>query len=471
MAADLFPRMFGVRQHFPKSPPVDIRATLQQEFAKIRSQLEPGANIAVAVGSRGITNLQSIVASVVDLLKSAGAKPFIVPAMGSHGGATPEGQKEILAEYGITEARLDVPIQAAMEVERLGATEDGVDVFFSEATLRSDGVVVINRVKPHTDFSSDSLGSGVLKMLVVGLGKRIGAANFHLSAARFGYEHVLRSIARVTMRSAPVLCGVAIVENQFHETAVLKVLLPEEFEEREGELFREAKRLMPQLPFDDVDLLIVDRLGKNISGAGMDPNITGRWVHGYSSMLGSQNQAFGGVWPSSATASSALSTVVEGSAANSIPSVSAPGDGRTPLSTPNQAGPTVRRLFVRDLTPETHGNAIGVGLADLTTSRLVQGMDKQVTYINALTSLSPNCAKIPIYFDTDREAITRALASLPVADPRQAKIIRIHDTLSLEKLEVSEAYTEALKRRPELEAITEPQEMRFGPADNLAEMS
>jgi len=427
MPTDPFPRMFGVRQLFPKSPPVDIRATLEQEFAKVRSQLKPGANIAVAVGSRGITNLQSIVASVVDLLKIAGAKPFIVPAMGSHGGATSEGQSEILAEYGITEARMGVPIQAAMEVERLGATEDGVEVFCSTAALRSDGVVVINRVKPHTDFSSDSLGSGVLKMLVIGLGKRIGAATFHLSAARLGYEHVLRSIARVTLRSAPVLCGVAIVENQFHETASLKVLQPNEFEAREGELFREAKRLMPKLPFDDVDLLIVDRLGKNISGAGMDPNITGRWVHGYSSMLGSHNQT--------------------------------------------QTGPTVRRLFVRGLTPETHGNAIGVGLADLTTSRLVQGMDKQVTYINALTSLSPNCAKIPIYFDTDREAITRALASLPVSDVRQAKIIRIHDTLSLEKLEVSEAYTDTLKRRQELEAISEPQEIRFDRADNLAEMS
>ena len=261
-------------------------------------------------------------------------------------------------------------------------------------------------------------------MLVVGLGKRIGAANFHLSATRFGYEPMLRSIARVLLRSAPVLAGVAIVENQFHETAALSVLEPEEFEAAEQELFRHAKALMPKLPFDEVDLLIVDRIGKNISGAGMDPNITGRWVHGYSSMMGGQNQP----------------------------------------------GPAVRRLFVRDLTPETNGNAIGVGLADLTTSRLVQAMNREVTYLNALTSLTPNCAKIPIYFDTDREAISRALASLAFEDARQAKILRIADTLSLEKLEVSEAYAEAILRRPDLETLTPLKERGFDEVGNLPEL-
>src|SRR5205085_9317971 len=290
MAANPFPKMLAVRQHFPKSPPVDVRSTLREQWAKAPIQLKSGASIAVAVGSRGITNLQSVVACVIDLLKSAGAKPFIVPAMGSHGGATPEGQTEILAEYGVSEARLGVPIKAAMEVERLGAAGDGINVFFSAEAFRSDGIIIINRVKPHTDFSSDSLGSGLLKMLVVGLGKRIGAANFHLSSTRFGYEPVLRSIARVILASTPVLCGVAIVEDQSHETAAVTLLKKEELEAREADLFRMAKGLMPRLPFEDVDLLIVDRLGKNISGAGMDPNITGRWVHGYSSMLGGQNQ-------------------------------------------------------------------------------------------------------------------------------------------------------------------------------------
>ena len=421
MAVNSFPAMLAIRQRFAKSPTIDFRVAVKQEFAKIQNQIKPGASIAVAVGSRGITNLQGIVASVLELLKAAGAKPFIVPAMGSHGGATPEGQKSLLAEYGISEAQLQVPIKAGMEVERLGVTEDGVDVFFSVAALHSDGIFLINRIKPHTDFSSDSIGSGLVKMLVVGLGKRIGAANYHLSSTRFGYEHVLRATARVTLRAAPVLGGLAIVEDQSHQTASLTILKAAELEAREAGLFCESKRLMPKLPFDEVDLLIVDRLGKNISGAGMDPNITGRWVHGYSSMLGK----------------------------------------------PAEVGPAVRRLFVRDLTPETHGNAIGVGLADFTTARLVRGMDLPVTYINSLTSLSPNCAKIPIHFETDREAITQALDSLSLLEPREAKIIRIRDTLSLEKLEVSEAYTEALGGRTDLEQLGGPAPMEFDGAENL----
>jgi nickel-dependent lactate racemase len=212
---------------------------MQGGFAAVRARLKPGAAVAVAVGSRGITNLQAIVGQVLDELRGAGAVPFIVPAMGSHGGATPEGQVELLGEYGITETRMQAPIRAAMEAERIGVTEDGVDVFFSAEALRADGVVVINRVKPHTDFQSDTLGSGLQKMLVVGLGKRVGAANYHTSASRFGYEHVIRTSARVTLSKAPILCGVAIVENQFHETARLEVVLPADLERRESELFAE----------------------------------------------------------------------------------------------------------------------------------------------------------------------------------------------------------------------------------------
>src|SRR5438876_9195445 len=224
-SANLFPRMFPVRQKFPLSPPLDVAAAVQSEFRakKVLANLTPGARIAVATGSRGIANIEKIVLSVLSELKAGGAKPFILPAMGSHGGATPEGQTEVLAEYGVTEARFKVPVKAVMEVERLGATEDGVEVFFSTEALRSDGVVVINRIKPHTDFSSDSLGSGLIKLLVVGLGKRMGAANFHVAAARLGYARVLPGIARVTLRSAPILCGVGVVEDQFHETAAIAV--------------------------------------------------------------------------------------------------------------------------------------------------------------------------------------------------------------------------------------------------------
>jgi hypothetical protein len=378
----------------------------------------------VAVGSRGIANLQAIVAGVLENLKVASAQPFIVPAMGSHGGATPEGQKELLAEYGITEAALGVPIRAGMEARCLGRTGDGVDVFFSEEALKADGVVVVNRVKPHTDFLSDTLGSGLMKMLVVGLGKRVGAANYHTSASRFGYEHVIRTSARVTLRTAPILFGVGIVENQFHDTARLAVVLPEDMERREGELFVEARRLMPRLPFDDIDLLIVDRVGKNVSGSGMDPNIIGRSLHGYSALLGERS-----------------------------------------------GNPSIRRIVVRDLTPESHGNATGVGLADFTTTRLVRQMDARVTYLNSLTALSLQSAKIPIYFETDREVVAAALESLAMRDTTQAKVVRIQDTLSLERLAVSESYAESVRERSDLEAMSEARAMTFDAEGSLAALN
>jgi len=417
-----FPRMIAVRQKFPVSRPLDIPAAVQHEFRaqNVLSRLQPGAQIAVGVGSRGITNIKHIVAAVLDELKAAGAKPFIIPAMGSHGGATPEGQIGVLESYGITEHSVGVPIRASMEVERLGTSADGVEVFCSVEALRSDGIVIVNRVKPHTDFTGTH-GSGVMKMIVIGLGKRTGAATCHGAAARLGFERVIRGVARVTLRRAPILCGVAIVENQFHDTARIAVLNPGEIETREKELLEEARRLMPRLPFDDIDVLIVDRIGKNISGSGMDPNVTGRWVHGYS----------------------------------------------TSLAEDNRQSPRIRRIFVRDLTPETHGNAIGIGFADIATTRLVNAMDKRVTYVNAMTSLTPHGAKIPIHFDTDRECIEQALASLAIPDVRQAKVVRIADTLSLVNLEVSEAFDNTVRERTDLEAVGELAEMKFDSADDL----
>ena len=418
----LFPRMFAVRQKFPASAPLNLPAVVHDEFKtqNVLSSLRPGAQLAVAVGSRGITHIKDIVAAVLSELKAAGAKPFIIPAMGSHGGATAEGQIGVLESYGITEQSMGVSIRASMEVERLGASADGVDVFCSVEALRSDGIVLINRVKPHTDFSGTH-GSGVMKMIVIGLGKRTGAATCHGAAGRLGLERAIHGIARVTLRRAPILCGVAIVENQFHDTARIAVMHPAEIETREKELLEEARQLMPRLPFDDIDLLIVDRIGKNVSGSGMDPNVTGRWVHGYS----------------------------------------------TSLADDNRQSPRIRRIFVRDLTPESHGNAIGIGFADITTTRLVNAMDKPVTYVNALTSLTPHGAKIPIHFDTDRECIGQALATLAIPDTRQAKVVRIADTLSVVNLEVSEAYAELVKQRGDLETVEAPREMLFDGMNNL----
>lgn len=414
------PKMFRVRQIFPKPPPLDIRATLDAEFHKLRPQIKPGARIAVGVGSRGIAHLSTIIAALLDQLRAAGARPFIIPAMGSHGGATPQGQSEVLAGYGITEAAMNAPIHPSLEVRQVGNSADGVPVFCGVEALAADGIVLVNRVKPHTDFSG-TLGSGLLKMCVIGLGKHAGATAMHAAASRLGHERVIRGMAHVLLHAAPVLGGVAILENQFHDTARLVVLPRKEMETAEDALLAEARALMPLLPFDEIDLLIVDHLGKNISGAGMDPNVIGRGVHGYSSSL-----------------------MREG-----------------------RPAPFIRRIFVRDLTPETHGNAIGIGLADVTTTRLVRAMDHRVTSINALTALTPQSAKLPIHFDTDREAIGMTLTSLALPDPREARVVRISDTLSLTDMEASEALAEEVKERSNLTPTSDPEEMQFDGEGNL----
>lgn len=414
------PRLLRIRQNFPTSAPLDLRAVLSSQFEKLRPRISAGGRIAVGVGSRGITHLPEIVAATLDLLRGSGAQPFIIPAMGSHGGATPEGQREVLASYGITESAMGVPIRDSLEVRQVGATAEGVPVVCSTEALAADGIVLINRIKPHTDFFG-ALGSGLLKMCVIGLGKRTGATAMHLAATQFGYERIIRSMAGVLLQSAPVLGGVAILENQFHDTARLLVIPHEEMMTAEDTLLAEARALMPLLPFDEIDLLIVDRIGKNISGAGMDPNVINRSVHGYDSL---------------------------------------PMRGDRPA-------PFIRRIFVRGLTPETHGNAIGIGMADATTARFVREMDSRVTSINSLTALTPQSAKIPIAFDTDSEAIERMLASLPLPDSRAARIVRIADTLSLTEMEISEPLWNEVRTQPQLIALTEPHDLTFDAEGNL----
>ena len=411
--------MLRVRQRFPASPRLNVEATVGEALAGFTGSLRPHARVAVAVGSRGITDLELMVRTAIRVLKQAGTEPFILPAMGSHGGATPAGQTTLLAEYGITEVQLGVPVRAAMEVAEIGVTGDGLAVVCSVEALRADAVLLVSRSKPHTDFGG-AVGSGLLKMLVVGLGKHAGAASFHRAAARFGHERVLRESARVLRRRVPLLGGLAIIENQRHETARIEFVRPEEFESREETLCAEARALMPTLPFDTVDLLIVDRLGKNISGTGMDPAVIGRLIHGYSLSEG-----------------------------------------------PDQVPPRVRRLFVRDLTPESHGNAIGIGLADFTTTRLVRAMDPRATAINALTALSLQGAKIPIHFDTDREVMMQAWGTLPFVTPTSARLVRLRDTLSVEMLEVSEACLAAPEAAGRLEPLGQPQELRFEADGNL----
>jgi hypothetical protein len=409
-------KMIPVRQKFPASPKIDVRAELRKQF---RPAVKPGARIAVGAGSRGITNLSAVIGETLKILKEAGANPFLVPAMGSHGGATAEGQIQILSEYGVTEAAMGAPFRASMETVSLGRTEDGVDVRFSKEALDSDGIVVINRVKPHTDFGPP-LGSGLVKMIAIGFGKQHGAASYHAAASRLGMERVIRTVSKVVLPRVPILAGIGLIEDTFHETARLVVVKAAEIEAREVELQIEARRLMPRLPFDEADLLIIDWIGKNISGAGMDPNITGRPVHGYSSKLAEHTTK-----------------------------------------------PMLHRVYVRDLTPESHGNAIGIGMADFASAKLVKSIDAAATSMNALTALSINSFKIPISFQNDREAIRRALDTVPLANGGTHRVVRIESTLSLEKVEVSEAYADELKKRSDLEPLGPARDIRFDAEGNL----
>ena len=415
-----FPKMFRVHQRFDATSPVDVAASVAAGFPVIHDRLKPGMQVAVGVGSRGISNLAKVVAAVISELKSAGTEPFIIPAMGSHGGATPEGQAGLLADYGVTEASMGVPVRASMEVKSLGQVDDGQDVPWSSEALAADGVVVINRIKPHTDFAGP-MGSGLTKMLVVGLGKHTGASAYHAAALKLGYEEALTRLAKVVFERAPVLGGVAIVENAMHDSARVEVLAADVIPQREPELCAEAAAMMPALPFDEIDLLIVDQIGKNISGTGMDTNTIGRSVHGYHLM------------PEHVTAK-----------------------------------PFIWRIFVRGLTPETHGNAIGIGLAEATTRRLVAEVDAAALRTNVLTSRAVQCAKLPMDFETDAEAIRAMLLSLPDSDPAKARVVRIRDTLSLGTLEVSAALAAEVAAHSAFELLGQAESMKFGADCNLS---
>jgi Domain of unknown function (DUF362) len=423
----MIPKMIELRQTYPPSRQLDLPALVAGRFQQsgILTRIHPGMSIAVGVGSRGIANLDSIVKALLQVLKNAGAQPFIVPAMGSHGGATPEGQAKVLADYGVTAESMGVPIDASMEVRKIGTAFGSRDVVFSAAALAADAVIPINRVKPHTDFHGP-FGSGIQKMLAIGFGKQIGANLTHRAAAHEGYLEAFREYARVVLASVPVLCGVAIVEDQHHQTSEIEVLPHDSIVTGEARLIEVATALLPRLPFEQIDFLIVDEMGKEISGTGMDTNVIGREIHGYSSSLRSNGHA-----------------PIDGSSIH------------------------IHRILVRDLSAGTKGNGTGLGLADFATTRLVNALDLRSTYVNALTSLGLLTPKIPIHFDTDREAIEQGIASLASDDTTRLRIVRIANTLKLDRILVSEACTGELRGRPGVTLAASAHEMPFDAAGNL----
>jgi hypothetical protein len=414
--------MISVTRQRLRVPPCDYANVLPRQFADtgVLSQLRPGARIAIAVGSRGISNLKEIVSVVIETVRRAGGIPYVVPAMGSHGGGTPEGQAHVLADYGLTPESLGVRFETRMDVRCLGTSENGVEVMFSEAALESDGIIVINRVKPHTDFHG-AIGSGILKMTAIGLGKYQGAGICHAAARRLGHEAVIRAAARVILTKAPILCGVAIVEDGDHKTADVQVLAPQNLEQREEALLVKAQSLMPKLPFNEIDLLVVDFMGKDLSGSGMDTNVIGRSVHGYS----------------------------------------------TSLHGTEVRKAQVDRIFVRELTPASNGNATGIGLADFTTTRAVRQINHRASYTNALTAMVPSAVKIPIYFDTDREVLSWAIASLALPEPAMPRIVRIANTLSLDRFQASEWYADQILAQSDLGVTRTAHDMEFDSESNL----
>jgi hypothetical protein len=400
--------MVRIRQRFPNPRVGDIETAVEEGFHAANADIRwpERGEIAVVVGSRGIADIHQVAKVVVDHLKRRGYAPFIVPGMGSHGGATAEGQRQILESLGVTEEFVGAPIRSSMEVVQVGELPNGLPVYMDKLAYLADGIVVINRVKPHTAFRGP-YESGIVKMIAIGLGKQKGAEACH----KLGFGHMAKHIvqvAEVSLGTGKILCGVAIIENAYDQVAEIHVLAANRILEREPALLEKAKRYMPRILVDDIDVLVVDEIGKDISGDGMDPNITGRYA--------------------------------------------------TPYAT---GGPNVRRICVRRLTERTHGNANGLGVADTTTRQVLDAIDFLKTYPNALTSTVIEPVKLPMVLDNDRLAIQAAVKTSNVLREEDVRMVHIRNTLRLDVIRISESLLPVVQGRSEVEVLSEPQEWIF----------
>jgi hypothetical protein len=381
-------RLLLIRQHWPDLRLRDVGGEAYRQLAgsDFAARLAPGARVAIGVGSRGIANIGVIVQSAVKYWRDAGMQPFIFPAMGSHGAATAEGQADVLAHFGITARSLGCPIVSRLDVVSLGTTDDGIEVFIDEAAHASDGVMLVGRVKWHTNFTG-AIESGLVKMTAIGLGKFAGARRYHGYAQRLGLEHVIRTVGRQVLRSGKIVGGLAILEDAHHNTAKIAAVPAELLEAREEEHLALAKSWMPRLPCD-LDVLIVDEIGKNISGTGMDAKVVNR---------GTRSEY--NPWPGL---------------------------------------PTVERIFVRGLSPLSSGNAVGIGLADVTTDRFVSQIDWTPTMVNAQSAGSPSRIRVPVHFAADRECLEWVASTVGKVDPSHVTYGWIRNTLELDRVCLSE---------------------------------
>jgi hypothetical protein len=399
------PRMALVEQRV--SSPAALTDIGESIREALRSIELPRGSVAIGVGSRGVARIGEVVAALVEALKEAGAEPFVVPAMGSHGASTAEGQARVLEHLGVCEREIGCPVRATMETVLLGETTCGVQVFMDCNAYDADSVIVVNRIKPHSAFRGP-VESGPTKMLAVGLGKQKGAHSIHSA----GWEKIHRTIpeaARVATESGKVAFGIAVLENPDEEPYKVVAIPAGELEEREAPLLEEAKQNLLRLPFVTLDVLVVDEIGKNISGDGADPNVTGRYPTPYAS-----------------------------------------------------GGPEVERMVFLGLTEETVGNANGVGVADVVSERLASKMDLPSTYLNALTSTTPEPVKLPMVMPTDRLAIAAAIGMCAGVSPEEARVVRIKNTLKLRRMHISEALLPEVEKHERLHVVQEPTPMRFG---------
>ena len=400
MNTQLIPKLIKIKQILPGIKLFNIRDVIFEEVQKVGFSLKPGSRIAIAVGSRGIANISDITKAIVDVVKYSGGIPFIVPAMGSHGGADAKGQSEVLKSYGVTEEYLNVPIKSSMDVVEIYSDDTSYKIYMDKLAFEADGVIVVNRIKVHTDYHGPT-ESGLLKMLVIGLGNHRQATEVHRYGV-YGLKEMIPQFARQIIKHGNIVLGVGIVENAYDETMIIKAILPDYIEKEEIELLKISRKNMPSLPTDTLDVLIVDRIGKDISGTGLDTNIV----------------------------------------------------GRIRIDTEKDPDiPRIKRIVITDLTQGSHGNAVGMGIADFMTERLKKKIDFKATYENVVTATFVERGKMPIVATSDRIAVEYALKTCGPIKPENAKIIRIKDTLHLNTMYVSSAVLDEIKDNQNIEVI------------------
>ena len=413
-----YPHMIRVRQTFNDTALDNVSEEIDTQLAdlKLKTSIKPGQTAAVACSSRGIANYGAIVKAVISYLKQLKLEPFIIPAMGSHGAATAAGQKRVLEHLGIVEESVGAPIRSSLEVVRIGETEDHLAVYLDKLASEADHIVLINRIKKHTEFEHE-FESGLLKLMAIGLGKQEGAAAYHEAMLTFGYPRVILTVAQKIMQAANVLFGVGVVENGYGQTAQIGICRSDDIREMEKRLFKNAKQFAPALPFDEADIIIIDEMGKDISGTGFDTKVVGR--------IG------------------------------------------LPLVTAEPESPRIKRIVVCDLTEGSEGNAVGVGIVDIITRRLLDKIDMDALNINSITGVCPEMGKIPLTMENDREAVEIAIKCVGLIPKNKLKIMRIKNTALLSEVDVSEAYEEELAMRTDLDVIIPKGPMVFDQSGNL----